>query len=677
MKVLAQLISSLQFPTETFSRARPAAGAAPSRASTPRAGRGAGRWGLAALPLLGLLGCAQPAARAVPPPGADAKAAEVTIALVGTSDLHGYVEPRALKVTDQAGVSQMVSRGGLALFAGYLENLRRRYPVLLLDAGDLFQGTMVSNLGEGRVVIAAYNLLGYDGAAVGNHEFDYGPAGPLTVPTRPEDDPTGALKARIAEAKFPFLTANVLDKATGQPVAWPNIYPSRKVVIGGVPIGIIGAVTEDTPRTTNLLNLRDVTIAPIAPAVRAQAAALRQQGVAAVVLTVHEGANCSSFANPRDATACKNNDERVLSLVAALGGAVDAVVGGHSHAGIAHFVGEVPVVQSFAMGQAFGRIDLVFRRGPSGYVLDKARTQIHPPTELCSVALPSEGSTQAPPATETPAGEGSAAAAGTPPATRPAWRCDPKVLAGKVLRPMEYEGRPVVASAAVEAVLAPHIEKAAERRASLIGVTLPVRLRRHYKNESPLGVLLADLIRSGAERATGEHVDFAFQNGGGIRNELPAGPLTYGHLFEVLPFDNRLALLRLTGANLLDLYERNLQGAHGVMVPSGLTVEASCVGPKLVVTLRGTDGKPLDPHRTYTIAVSDFLASGGDNFSAILPLLPEGSLRYFDSLMLRELTLTELQRYRGPFLGGPPESVPPRLRLSTPRPMKCAASPPP
>ena len=626
--------------------------------------------------LLGLLGCAQPAARPVTPPGADAKAAEVTISLVGTSDLHGYVEPRLLKVTDQTGATQTVRRGGLALLAGYLDNLRRRHPVLLLDAGDLFQGTMVSNLGEGRVVIAAYNVLGYDGAAVGNHEFDYGPAGPLTVPARPEDDPTGALKARIAEAKFPFLAANILDKATGQPVAWPNTYPARKVSIGGVPIGVIGAVTEDTPRTTNLLNLRDVTIAPIAPAVRAQAAALRQQGVAAVVLTVHEGANCTSFANPRDATACKNNDEHVLSLVAALGGAVDAVVGGHSHAGIAHFVGEVPVVQSFAMGQAFGRIDLIFQRTPSGYVLDRARTRIHPPTELCSVALPPEGPTEAPAAAEAPPGDGSAAAA-TPPAARPRWRCDPKVLAGTALRPTEYEGQPVVASAAVEAVLAPHIEKAAERRASLIGVALPVRLTRNYKKESPLGVLLADLIRSGAERATGEHVDFAFQNGGGIRNELPAGPLTYGHLFEVLPFDNRLALLRMTGANLLDLYERNLQGSHGVMVPSGLTVEASCVGPKLAVTLRGTDGKPLDLHKTYTIAVSDFLASGGDNFSAILPLLPPGSLRYFDSLMLRELTLTELQRYRGPFLSGPPESIPPRMRLSVPRPMKCAASPPP
>ena len=625
------------------------------------------------LPLVLLVGCVEPSARPVAQPGtATPAAAEVTVALVGTSDLHGYVEPRLLKVTGPDGPIQTVNRGGLALLGGYLENLRRRYPVLLLDAGDLFQGTLVSNLDEGQAVIDAYNVLRYDAAAIGNHEFDYGPVGTAAVATKPEDDPTGALKARIAAAKFPFLAANILDKKTGQPVSWPNTYPSRKLIIGGVPIGVIGAVTEDTPRTTNMLNLRDVTIGQIVPAVRAQAALLRQQGVAAVVLTVHEGANCASFKDPRDLTACTNNDERVMTLVRALGGAVDAVVGGHSHAGMAHFVGDVPIVQSFAMGQAFGRIDLVFRPKPgepSGFVLDKARTRIHPPTELCAVALPPAGTvSEATPASDAPATP--ELASGAPPAPRHAWRCDAKLLAGTTLQPSQYEGQPVVSSAAVEAALLPHIEKAAVRRASPLGVTLAVRLRRNYRNESPLGAFLADLIRSGAAHATGERVDFAFQNGGGVRNELPAGALQYGHLFEVLPFDNRLSFLYLTGAKLTELYQNNLQGAHGVLVPSGLTVEASCVGAQLGVTLRGLDGKPLDPAKTYTVAVSDFLASGGDTFGAILASSPPRTVRYYDNIMLRDIALQELKLYHGPFLTSP-DTAPQRMRLSMPRPMKC------
>ncbi|HNF99609.1 MAG TPA: bifunctional metallophosphatase/5'-nucleotidase, partial [Pseudomonadota bacterium] len=192
---------------------------------------------------------------------------EVTVALVGTSDLHGYVEPRSQQIKDRDGTSRNIDKGGLTLLGGYLANLRKRYPVLLLDGGDLFQGTLVSNLGEGKAVIDGYNALGYSASALGNHEFDYGPDGPKSVPATPEDDPTGALKARIASAHFPFLSANVIDKKTGLPVSWPNIYPSRIVHIAGIPIGLVGAVTEDTPRTTNILNLRDVQIASIIPAV--------------------------------------------------------------------------------------------------------------------------------------------------------------------------------------------------------------------------------------------------------------------------------------------------------------------------------------------------------------------------------------------------------------------------
>src|SRR4029079_16076345 len=133
----------------------------------------------------------------------------ITLSVVGTNDLHGRV------VSEQG-------RGGLAVLDGYLRNLRAARAhdggaVLLIDAGDLFQGTLESNLNEGAVVISAYNALHYDAAAFGNHEFDYGPAGPATAPQSTEDDPVGALKARIAQATFPFVAANIFDKRTRLP----------------------------------------------------------------------------------------------------------------------------------------------------------------------------------------------------------------------------------------------------------------------------------------------------------------------------------------------------------------------------------------------------------------------------------------------------------------------------
>ena len=94
----------------------------------------------------------------------------MTLSMVGTNDLHG-------------GIVAHDGRGGLALFAGYVNNLRAARArdggaVVLIDAGDMFQGTLESNLTEGTAVIQAYNALGYSAAAIGNHDFDFGPVGP-------------------------------------------------------------------------------------------------------------------------------------------------------------------------------------------------------------------------------------------------------------------------------------------------------------------------------------------------------------------------------------------------------------------------------------------------------------------------------------------------------------------
>src|SRR5690349_17410424 len=92
------------------------------------------------------------------------RSATITISVVATTDLHGGVLPRN-------------ERGGVELFGGYLRNIRNARVrdgggVLLVDSGDMFQGTLESNLNEGAAVIATYNEFGYAAAAIGNHEFD-------------------------------------------------------------------------------------------------------------------------------------------------------------------------------------------------------------------------------------------------------------------------------------------------------------------------------------------------------------------------------------------------------------------------------------------------------------------------------------------------------------------------
>ena len=124
---------------------------------------------------------------------------------------------------------------------------------------------MVSNLGEGAAVVRAMNALGYHASAVGNHEFDYGPVGPASVARQAGEDARGALRARAQEARFPLLAANVIDGASGQPVAWPNVKSSILVEVGGVRVGIVGGTSERTPISTNALNLRGEARPPQVP----------------------------------------------------------------------------------------------------------------------------------------------------------------------------------------------------------------------------------------------------------------------------------------------------------------------------------------------------------------------------------------------------------------------------
>ena len=125
----------------------------------------------------------------------------------------------------------------------------------------------------------AYNLLGYDAAAIGNHEFDFGPVGPSATARAPKDDPRGALRARAAEARFPFLDGNLVDKATGAPPAWDNVRPTTIVEVAAVKVGIIGITTIATGFSTLAAELRRASaVRQPAPAVTEAAAELRRRG---------------------------------------------------------------------------------------------------------------------------------------------------------------------------------------------------------------------------------------------------------------------------------------------------------------------------------------------------------------------------------------------------------------
>lgn len=571
-----------------------------------------------------LVGCAG-LALAVPacsaPTGAEPQTptGPVTLSIVGTNDLHGAILPAN-------------GRGGLALLGGYLANLRaaRRLDgaVVLVDAGDMWQGTIESNLNEGAVVVSAYNLLGYVAAAVGNHEFDFGPVGPAATPMAPADDPRGALKQRASESGFPFLAANVIDTTTGRPVAWPNIRPSTTLDVAGVTVGILGLTTRATLGATIAANTEGLAIAPLAAAARREAERLRADGAEVVIIAAHAGGNCRDTTQPSDVSSC-DADSEVFQLARALPpGLVDVIVAGHTHAALAHEINGMAVVESFSRGRAFGRVDLVVDPATG----QKTAVRLHRPRDVCEFVDAAGGCLD-------------------PRTARPGDRAT-------------YEDRPVAPLPEVEEVLAPAIAQVAELKATELGVVVDRRVPIRGRVESALGNLFVDAMLAVAPGA-----DVAINNtDGGLRADLPAGPLTYGRLFEVFPFDNRLVRLRMPAGDLKRVLRAHIRQSNRLLGVAGLRVEASCRGTSLTVGLRRPSGQAVADDESIEVATTDFLAIG-PLFAEVVPA--GGPETPADAPIVRD-AIADWLRVRGgridpaTLVGGPPR-FPPRERL----PVRC------
>ena len=531
-----------------------------------------------------------------------AQRSTLTISVIATSDLHGGVLPRG-------------ERGGLAVLGGYVRNIRTARiqdggGVLLVDSGDMFQGTLESNLNEGAAVVGAYNTLGYAAAAIGNHEFDYGPVGPDETAQKPGEDPRGALKARAAGARFPFLAANTVDNATGQPVAWTNVKPSTLVDVRGVKIGLIGVTTPDTPALTIGANVIGLTFAPLVPVITREATALRARGATVVIVLAHAGGACTKFDDPENLSSCDQMAEIVQVARQLPAGLVDVIAAGHSHQAMAHDVSGVAIVEAYATGRSFSRVDLIVNRSTRRL----AGKRIFPAQDLC-------GRENA--ATHT---------------------CDPAATRGAALVSARYENRVVRPDANVAAVLSPAVRRAVAVKNQPIGVSLETPFTRgDQQNETAIG----DLVAEGTLAST-PGADVAISNGGSLRTDLPAGPLTYGSVYELYPFDNRIVTLSLTGDQLTRIIAYNLERKvppFELLPIAGFKVDAECDGKMLRVTLTRSAGVPIRADERLTVATSDFIAGGGDGIVA--PAGALGEIKTAEGAPLLRESLVAWLRKRG------------------------------
>jgi 5'-nucleotidase len=345
--------------------ARDVVGPTPGRPApgTPNAGSsGAGAPDAeAAGPRRAPISAADAALQSAPtPPSATLPARPGTLRLriVSTNDFHGAIEARP----DPRGVML----GGAGAVAAAIARARHECaPVhcetLVLDGGDMFQGTPASNLAFGRPVVAVYNTVGYAAAAIGNHEFDWG---------------QDTLRALMKAAHYNILGANV-RYTDGRDVPW--VRNDTIVRRGPLTIGIIGVALKETAAETRAANTVGLRFDEAAPIVDSISRALRRRGADAVVVIAHAGAFCSR-------TGTSDCGGEIIDLARNLKQPVDAIVSGHTHSLVDVAVRGIPIVQAYKNGRAIAVIDLdVPRRGGRRGARLSADTVVVPRAEVREV----------------------------------------------------------------------------------------------------------------------------------------------------------------------------------------------------------------------------------------------------------------------------------------------------
>lgn len=264
--------------------------------------------------------------------------------VIGTTDIHGTLESGDFNASG-------IRRGGLARLITTIETARAECPPphcfsVWLDGGDQWQGTAASNRKYGSPIVNILNQFNLAASALGNHEFDWG---------------RDTLYARQAQTRYKMLAANVTD-TLGTDIPW--IANDTLIDLGGLRVGVIGAISLETPTATRATLVSDLRFIDPAPVIDRHARQLRARGADVVLVTAHIGATCdrnsTSVCLGEAVDIAKNVRERIHGFV-----------GGHTHRGVATVVNNIPIVQAYSRGTAIGIIDV-----PLGGSQDSSRVEL-------------------------------------------------------------------------------------------------------------------------------------------------------------------------------------------------------------------------------------------------------------------------------------------------------------
>lgn len=554
-----------------------------------------------------------------------------TITFALTNDIHGRLEPE----TDSTGQA----RGGLAYYAKLIGDLRKdeRFTgdynsLVVLDSGDQFQGTLLSNYDEGETVFKAMNQIGYDAVVPGNHDYDFGPLGWLhdKVSTgETSANPREAIENLAKLASFPLLSANTYLKSTISPkgvyypveldsqcrplnetlsvpldfenAARPNfLRPYTLITRAGVRIALIGIDHQNTASMTTAENVSDLCFRDEIDSYVEIRKSL--EGKADVFVMLIHGGNTPSTQDASNITYQINS--RFLNTTG-----VHLVAAGHTHYVHNDRVGNTPVVQNGAHAENFGLVRLTFD--------PNKREVLHQETvSYAGVPLYHD-------------------------------RCETGFT--EACKSVSY---PLTAENVTQGFIN-DLKKLIAPMTSKVLAQVSETVTRGRIDENALSNILSDSLRKSVGAELG------IMNMGGIRTNLEVGALTYEKFFEVLPFNNQAVLIKeLKWSTLKKLISKSIQscGRFGALALSGVKYKfsRSCLQGKdvdvnakllFVETEKGEvlyDAKnnfEVGENISFGVATLDFLAQGGSAYSAFLEATVTKTLG-----IARELIATELSQ---------------------------------
>ncbi len=507
-----------------------------------------------------------------------APAGPVDLTFLDINDFHGRIDANTVK------------------FAGTVEQQRAAAgedSTAFVSAGDNVGASLfASAVAQDQPTIDVLNALGLQASAVGNHEFDKG-----------FSDLTDRIINNGSNAKWKYLGANVYLKGT----TTPALSEYQILTLNGVKVGVIGAVTEETPSLVTPGGITTLDFGDPVDAVNRVAAQLTDGDPAngeadVLVATYHEGAGAGT---PDGATLAQEvaAGGAFAKIVTETSPKVAAIFTGHTHkeyvwdGPVPGAAGKTrPILQTGSYGERIGKITLTF---------DRSTQEV---TAYTAVNVPRTTTAD-------------------------------DVLIGQFPRVAQVNTIVTAAlAAAAEVGNQPVSSVTADITTAFFGAgsaysgpgdTYVGPTRDDRSKESTLGNLVANSLVSSLSSTERGAAEIGVVNPGGLRDELrqsPDGVITYAEANGVLPFVNNLWTVSLTGAQFTTLLEQQWQTDAKGNVPAsrpylqlGLSDNVSYTYDATAaqgahITSVTVDGAPLDPAASYRIGTFSFLATGGDNF---------------------------------------------------------------